>query len=78
MGARFLDPKTGRFTQPDPVGLVDPATGKVNQEMLVNPQRQKMKYTMSKMATEKQYGYREIPEDLSRGVRYLPMAEEKE
>jgi RHS repeat-associated protein len=40
MGARFLDPKTGRFTQPDPVGLVDPATGKVNQEMLVNPQRQ--------------------------------------
>jgi RHS repeat-associated protein len=78
MGVRFLDPKTGRFTQPDPVGLVDPATGKVNQEMLVNPQRQKMKYTMSKMATEKQYGYREIPEDLSRGVRYLPMAEEKE
>ena len=40
MGARYLDPKTGRFTQPDPVGLVDPATGKVNQEMLLNPQRQ--------------------------------------
>ena len=39
MGARYLDPKTGRFTQPDPVGLVDPATGKVNQEMLLNPQR---------------------------------------
>ena len=40
MGARFLDPATGRFNQPDPVGLVDPATGKVNQEMLLNPQRQ--------------------------------------
>ncbi len=40
MGSRYLDPKTGRFIQPDPVGLVDPATGKVNQEMLLNPQRQ--------------------------------------
>ena len=39
MGARYLDPKTGRFTQPDPVGLVDPASGKVNQEILLNPQR---------------------------------------
>ena len=39
MGARYLDPKTGRFTQPDPVGLVDPASGKVVQEILLNPQR---------------------------------------
>ena len=40
MGARYLDPATGRFNRPDPVGLVDPATGKINQEMLLNPQRQ--------------------------------------
>ena len=40
MGARFLDPATGRFNRPDPVGLVDPGTGKVNQEMLLDPQRQ--------------------------------------
>ncbi len=40
MGSRYLDPDTGRFTQPDPVRLVDPATGKINQEMLLNPQRQ--------------------------------------
>ena len=39
MGARYLDPRTGRFTRPDPVGLVDPATGKVNRQMLLNPQR---------------------------------------
>ncbi|MBU0946940.1 MAG: RHS domain-containing protein [Proteobacteria bacterium] len=39
MGARYMDPKTGRFNRPDPVGLVDPATGMVNQEMLVDPQR---------------------------------------
>ncbi len=40
MGARYLDPATGRFNRPDPVGLVDPATGKINQQMLLNPQRQ--------------------------------------
>jgi len=40
MGARYLDPKTGRFNRPDPVQLVDPATGKINQQMLLNPQRQ--------------------------------------
>ena len=40
MGARYLDPATGRFNRPDPVGLVDPATGKINQEILLNPQRQ--------------------------------------
>jgi len=40
MGARYLDPKTGRFNRPDPVGFVDPFNGgKVNQEMLVDPQR---------------------------------------
>ena len=39
MGARYMDPKTGRFNRPDPVGLVDPTTGQVNQEMLVDPQR---------------------------------------
>jgi len=39
MGARYMDPKTGRFNRPDPVGLVNPTTGKVNREMLVDPQR---------------------------------------
>ncbi|MFH2122369.1 MAG: RHS repeat-associated core domain-containing protein, partial [Pseudomonadota bacterium] len=39
IGARYLDPETGRFLQPDPVGPVDPMTGKVNVEMLNNPQR---------------------------------------
>jgi RHS repeat-associated protein len=39
IGARYLDPVTGRFLQPDPVGPVDPMTGKVNAEMLNNPQR---------------------------------------
>jgi len=40
LGARYLDPKTGRFNRPDPVQLVAPATGKINQQMLLNPQRQ--------------------------------------
>jgi RHS repeat-associated protein len=40
MGARYLDPATGRFNRPDPVQLVDPFTGKINQQMLLNPQRQ--------------------------------------
>lgn len=39
IGARYLDPVSGRFLQPDPVGPVDPMTGKVNVEMLTNPQR---------------------------------------
>lgn len=39
IGARYLDPVTGRFLQPDPVGPVDPMTGKVNAAMLSNPQR---------------------------------------
>ena len=39
IGARYLDPVTGRFLQPDPVGPVDPITGNVNAEMLNNPQR---------------------------------------
>ncbi len=39
IGARYLDPASGRFLQPDPVGPVDPMTGKVNVEMLANPQR---------------------------------------
>ena len=29
MGARYFDPRTGRFTQPDPVGLVDPGAASV-------------------------------------------------
>jgi RHS repeat-associated protein len=40
MGARYLDPATGRFNRPDPVQLIDPFTGKINQQMLLNPQRQ--------------------------------------
>ncbi|MFH2124597.1 MAG: RHS repeat-associated core domain-containing protein [Pseudomonadota bacterium] len=39
IGARYLDPETGRFIQPDPVGPVDSMTGKVNIELLNNPQR---------------------------------------
>jgi len=37
-GARYMDPKIGRFVSPDPVGPVDPWNSKTNHEMLVNPQ----------------------------------------
>ncbi len=36
----FSHQASARFNRPDPVGLVDPATGKVNQQMLLNPQLQ--------------------------------------
>jgi RHS repeat-associated protein len=39
LGQRYLDPATGRFNRPDPVGLVNPSTAEINQEMLHNPQR---------------------------------------
>ena len=38
-GARYENPKTGRFIAPDPVRAVDPGTGKTNEELLLNPQR---------------------------------------
>jgi RHS repeat-associated protein len=38
-GARYMDPKIGRFVSPDPVGTVDPWNSKTNHEMLVNPQK---------------------------------------
>jgi RHS repeat-associated protein len=38
-GGRYLDPRTGRFLTVDPVGSVDPRTGKVNQAILLDPQR---------------------------------------
>jgi len=36
---RYLDPKTGRFITPDPIGPVNPWNSKTNYEMLLNPQR---------------------------------------
>lgn len=36
----FSHQASARFNRPDPVGLVDPATGKINQQMLLNPQLQ--------------------------------------
>ena len=36
----FSHQASARFLSPDPVGLVDPATGKINQQMLLNPQLQ--------------------------------------
>ncbi|SHI16108.1 RHS repeat domain-containing protein, partial [Desulfofustis glycolicus] len=38
-GARYLDGPVGRFVSADPVGLVDPLTGEVNQTILSNSQR---------------------------------------
>jgi len=39
-GARYLNSNTGRFIAPDPVGAIDPKTGKENSIILHNPQRQ--------------------------------------
>ncbi len=39
-GARYMDDRIGRFISPDPVGPVDPRTGKINRMVLLNPQRQ--------------------------------------
>ncbi|MEW6108398.1 MAG: RHS repeat-associated core domain-containing protein [Nitrospirota bacterium] len=38
-GARYLSDRIGRFTSVDPVGPVDEKTGKVNEKMLLNPQK---------------------------------------
>jgi len=38
-GARYMEPRIGRFISPDPIGLVDPRTSKTNYEMLKNPQK---------------------------------------
>jgi RHS repeat-associated protein len=38
-GARYMEPMIGRFISTDPVGPVDPRTGKVDQKALLNPQR---------------------------------------
>jgi RHS repeat-associated protein len=38
-GARYMEPKIGRFTAVDPVSAVDSRTSKTNAEMLLNPQR---------------------------------------
>jgi len=38
-GARYMEPRIGRFISPDLVGPVDPRTGKVNEKILLNPQR---------------------------------------
>ncbi|MDA8078294.1 MAG: RHS repeat-associated core domain-containing protein [Nitrospiraceae bacterium] len=37
-GARYMYDKAGRFISPDPVGPVDPWTGKINQKVIHNPQ----------------------------------------
>lgn len=38
-GARYLDSEIGRFLAPDPVRVVDQASGKVNGAILADPQR---------------------------------------
>jgi RHS repeat-associated protein len=40
MIARYMDSSIGRFTAPDPIGAVDPKTGKVNDKIIGNLQRQ--------------------------------------
>ncbi len=37
-GARYMDDRIGRFISPDPVGAVDPKTGKITKKVLLNPQ----------------------------------------
>ncbi len=37
-GARYMNPKTGRFTAVDPVGAVDERTSRTNEKLLLNPQ----------------------------------------
>jgi len=38
-GARYMDSGAGRFVSPDPVGAVDSRAGKINDMILMNPQR---------------------------------------
>jgi RHS repeat-associated protein len=38
-GSRYMDAIAGRFASPDPVGAVDPRTGKINSKLIANPQR---------------------------------------
>jgi RHS repeat-associated protein len=39
IGVRYMRDEIGRFISTDPVGLVDPMTGKTNDKILINPQR---------------------------------------
>ncbi|MCX7948659.1 MAG: RHS domain-containing protein, partial [Treponemataceae bacterium] len=38
-GARYMEPMIGRFLSTDPIGPVDPKTGKINTKILLNPLR---------------------------------------